>query len=756
MADELKRVGIKLTAEGAEDFKGSLKDISAEMKNNRAELKLAQSQYDSHTSVTQKLADKQKYLAQQTALYEDKLEILNAQLEAEKRAEDQDTEAIAKKEREIKECQTQLNKYKNELEDTTKALTTHSAQLKEWGKQLENVGGRVTSVGKGLTKSVTAPIAAVGAAGIAAFKEVDVAMDTLITKTGARGEALEDMEQRVRNLATSIPTDFETAGTAIGEVNTRFGLTGQELEDLSAAFIKFSQINGTDVNSSIDTVQSAMQAFGVDTSKASNVLNMLNKAGQDTGASVDKLASDLVANATAFQEMGFGINQSINFLSQLDKSGLEAGTVMSGLKKALQNAAKEGKPMSTALKDLQKNMASAKSDTEAMQMAVELFGGKAGPQLAKAIQEGTVSFDDLENIMLGFSGSVESTFEATLDPLDEFTTLSNEAKVGLADLGEQIQVAALPLIEALADGVKGLVEWFTNLDDDTKQTIIKFAGLAAVIGPVVMVIGTLITSIGAIVGAIGAAMPVITAVVGVLTGPVALAIGAVIAAGVLLYKNWDTIKEKAGELAEKAKEKWDDMKTAAGEKFEAIKTTVSEKWDDMKSTTETKLGDLVSKVRTKYEEIRKKADEKIEGVKSIFQKGIDYLKGLFDFEWELPKIKLPHFSITGEWSWSPPSTPSLGVEWYAKAMNTGVILNEPTIFGMSGNTLLGAGEAGPEVVAGASSLYNMIRSAVSEESAAGETVINVYGAPGQDVRALAQIVADLVNHEVRAKKAVHA
>ncbi|MDK7064445.1 hypothetical protein, partial [Gardnerella vaginalis] len=80
----------------------------------------------------------------------------------------------------------------------------------------------------------------------AAFNEVDAGMDTIVTKTGATGKALEDMQDSMKNLATSIPTDFQTAGAAIGEVNTRFGLTGKSLEDLSGRFIKFAQINNMD------------------------------------------------------------------------------------------------------------------------------------------------------------------------------------------------------------------------------------------------------------------------------------------------------------------------------------------------------------------------------------------------------------------------------------------------------------------------------------------------------------------------------
>ena len=99
---------------------------------------------------------------------------------------------------------------------------------------------------------------------------------------------------------------------------------------------------------------------------------------------------------------------------------------------------------------------------------------------------------------------------------------------------------------------------------------------------------------------------------------------------------------------------------------------------------------------------------------SIVSSGINKIKGFFNFSWSLPKLKLPHFSVSGKFSLNPPSIPKFGVDWYAKAMDKGMILNSPTIFGMNSNGQpMGAGEAGSETVVGTNSLMDMIKSAVS-------------------------------------------
>ena len=115
------------------------------------------------------------------------------------------------------------------------------------------------------------------------------------------------------------------------------------------------------------------------------------------------------------------------------------------------------------------------------------------------------------------------------------------------------------------------------------------------------------------------------------------------------------------------------------------------------------------------------------GIKDFVGGVVDWLKGIFNFKWELPKVKLPHFSITGSFSLDPPSVPKLGIEWYRKAMNDGMILNSPTIFGAAGGRFLAGGEAGPEAVVGVESLRQMIAEAVAGASGGGgDIVIPVY------------------------------
>lgn len=802
-------IGVKVKIDGYAQFKSEISDITQQQKTLKSEMQAVSSAWDKNTSAEKKNADTKRILNQQIELQKQKVDQLKQATEqvAQKYGENS-REAQSWKEK-LNQATAELNNMQNQLKNLPSGIQELSNSFKESGEKITEVGDKIKGVGEGASKYITAPLAGLGAASIAAFNDVDSGLDTIISKTGASGDALASMQSSMEQIATTIPTEFGTAGAAVGEVNTRFGLMGDELTKVSGDFIKFAELNGTDVSGSIDKVQASMTAFGMSGSEASTVLDILNKAGQDTGISVDKLSQDIMSNSTALKEMGFDYNSAAGFIANLNKNGIDSSTVMTGMKKALQNATKEGKPLSQALQELQTNMENADSSTEAMQMAIDLFGSKAGPQLAAAISEGRISLDEAANAVTNFGDSVNTTFEATQDPPDKFKIAMNELKLTGSELGGTILETLTPALEKLSGLITDLRAAWEGLDPQTQQTIVTIGLVAAAIGPVLVIIGTVIGAIGSIVSAIGSVIGVIGAVVGVLGGPLTIAIAAAIAIGLLVIKNWDAIKAKAQELAGKIREKfneikeaivnkfneaktkaleiWENIKSAVTEKVNALKAAVSsvvegikaavtekfnaakqaatDAWEAAKSAVTEKVQAMKDKVSDTLQGIKDKVTEIMEGVKNAFKEkidaakelvhaGIEAIKGLFNITLEFPKIKLPHFKINGNFSLNPPSVPSFSVDWYAKAMKDGMILNNPTIFGMQGGRLLGAGEAGPEVVVGASSLFGMIKRAVGNTYNTGGNVINVYGAPGQDVKELAREIANLIQGDVDSKAAV--
>ena len=366
----------------------------------------------------------------------------------------------------------------------------------------EALSKKMTGAGKMLSAGLTAPLTAAGTAAVASWKEVDAGLDTIVKKTGATGEAFDDMRQILKNITGDIPTDFETAGAAIGEVNTRFGSTGEELERLSSQFIKFAKLNDTDVSNSIDTVQKALSAFGLGAEDAEGLLDTLNATGQATGASVDTLANGLIQNGTAFQELGLNIEQATVLMGQMEMSGANSETVMNGLRKALKNAAEDGIPLNDALTDLQDTILNGKDGVDGLTAAYDLFG-KSGDQIYGAIQNGTLSFEDLASAATDTSGSVSDAFEGTISPMEEFQTTVNDIKTLGADIVETAGPMLVDVLEKVSDGVQTLSDKWNGMSPEMQGMILKVAGIAAAAGPLLLIGGKVIGGISTIAGGIG-------------------------------------------------------------------------------------------------------------------------------------------------------------------------------------------------------------------------------------------------------------
>ena len=497
---EIKGITIELGGDTTK-LQDALKDVESKLRSTQAALKDVNKLLKLDPGNVELLTQKEKLLNDSIQGTEEKLKTLKeASEQAAAAMADGDEKAKAQYDalqREIIETEQNLKGLKDQMKDFGSVA---AQQIKAAGDKVKELGDKMQKAGTAMTKYVTGPIVAVGAASVAAFNEVDEGLDIIAKKTGATGDALKGLEDIAKNLATSIPTDFRTAGEAVGEVSTRFEVTGKELEDLSAKFIKFADLNDTDVTTSIDNVQAAMAAMNVGTAAAGDFLDILNKAAQDTGTDVNKLTQDMTSNATALREMGLGYNTAAGFLAQLNKNGVDASSVMAGLKTALKNATKDGKSMGQAMQSLMGKIKGAKSETKAMQIASELFGNKAGPAMAKAIREGRLSFDEFSIAVKDAAGSVDRTFEETLDPIDQFKTTLNELKIVGADLVN----AAAPLIKSLAEGLKnavsGLRAAWERLSPMMQETIIKIAGIAAAIGPVLAIGGKLVSGIGALMG----------------------------------------------------------------------------------------------------------------------------------------------------------------------------------------------------------------------------------------------------------------
>ena len=330
---------------------------------------------------------------------------------------------------------------------------------------------------------------------------------------------------------------------------------------------------------------------------------------------------------------------------------------------------------------------------------------------------------------------------------------ANSVKIfqaAIQDLGTAIGTQLLPIITPIIQKVADFVNKIADLPEPVQKVITVVGLVVAAVGPLLLVIGSLASAIGSIMslapvvmGAIGGVASSLLPIIGIIAG--------VVAAGVFLYKNWDTIKNYAIIVKDWVVKTWTQLKTSVSNIFNAIKTTVTTVWTTIKTT----ITNIVTGIKTAitnaftsakntvsniFDTIRTIAVGAWTGIKYAITHPIDAavlavklaiskIKGFFSgLHLQLPHIKLPHFKLSGKLSLAPPSVPKLSIDWY----KNGGIFTNPTIFGG-----VGVGEAGAEAVLPLKKLWEeMDKRFVPQDN----IVINVYGSQNMNVNQLAEEV----------------
>lgn len=656
--------------------------------------------------------------------------------------------------REIIETESKLKHFQAEAQKLA------NVKLTAFKAQLDEMSNKFKTAGDALTKYVTLPLAALGSASAVAFNGVQDSLNIVTKLTGASGKDLEDMQNIVKDMATRIPADFDTIATAVGEVNTRFGLTGDQLDKVSEQFVKFSQINGIDVTQAVDTVQKSMSNFGLSADDTAYVLDVLTKVSQNTGVSIDRLTNGLISNGTAFQEMGLDINQSATLMGMLEKSGVNMETATNGMRKALKNATADGKDMNTALIELQEAILNDTDGTKGLQAAYDLFG-KSGDQVYGAIKAGTLDFEALANASTDASGALDGTFDQTITPAMQFQTILNQLKL----LGYEIANSVLPVIEPfiqkIADGIGAISEKWNALPQDTQQRIVAVGVALAAIGPALLIISKLLAGLSAIIGFVTTVVGGLsTALTFLMANPVVAIIAgivAVVAAITILWNKsegfrnfilgvWANIQSAFGSLVAWLGQKKEEIVgffqgipqffgQVFGDAWGAITRAFSGVASFFSGIWRTITGVFTTIGTSIANAISGAVKSGINGVISLIENTINSAIGLINGAIGLIN-KIPKVNIS---KISPLSLPRLA---------KGGIVDSATV------AMIGEGSSSEAVIPLDELWKRMDKMTESITGAGGGSpiVVNVYGAEGQSVRSLADEVRRVLIEEEKRRR----
>ena len=326
------------------------------------------------------------------------------------------------------------------------------------------------------------------------------------------------------------------------------------------------------------------------------------------------------------------------------------------------------------------------NETERDAIAMQLMG-KSAAELNPLIEDGGETYKNVADTLAKYN--LDFIDQETLDQANAFNdsldTIKAVGMVAFQQLGTQLAAYLAPAMEKVVDLVGQIAGWFANLSPETQALIAGVAGFVAVLAPLLIGLGKVSFAISSIMSLMATIGPAIGGVIAAV-GPVALVIAGVVAAGIALYKNWDLVKAKA--LA---------LKASIISTFNSIKASVAATWNAIKTAITTPINAAVNIVKSA-----------IAKIKSIINGA----------RLSLPKIKLPHFKLSGKLSLNPPSVPHLSVSWYKQ----GGIFDNPSI--------IGVGEAGPEAVLPIEKLQTMLDQSTSQMAAAIITAMSAMYSGG--------------------------
>lgn len=541
-----------------------------------------------------------------------------------------------------------------------------------------------------------------------AFREIDDGMDTFTTVTGQNSDAIKSSFDAIYS---SMPIESTAElGQALGSLTQQFGFTGNKLTDYGTQLMQFANINNTDVKSSVDNAKSAIETYGLSYDDLGSVLDTFTYLSQQTGVTVDDLMQKTVDGAPQIKALGLSFDEGAQMLGQFEQAGVDGSAALSSLAKANVNYAKDGKTLQDGLNGTIDAILGAKTETEALTIASEVFGTKGATRMVDAIQRGTINLGDFGYAAEDAQGKVKETFESTVDPIDKQDVALQNATLAFQNIGAAIAEGLQPILDALIPILQNLSEIFSNMPTGVQTFAVVLGALLVAFTALAPFISAIITILPILGGAF-------TAVVGVISGPVIAVIAAVIAAIVAviaIIKNWGTIVDWIGNvwstfssfisgvwagIQSSASSIWNSITSAISNAINAASSTVSSVVNGISSTVSGVWNGIKSTTSSVWNGIKSAMISPIESAIGVISGIVERIKGLFNFklkfpEISIPHIPLPHFKISGSFNPLKGQIPSLGIDWFAN----GGILTKPTIFGANGGNLMAGGEAGNEAV----------------------------------------------------------
>ena len=622
------------------------------------------------------------------------------------------------------------------------ALNGISSDISKVGKDFEglkSLGNGISSVGKALTAGLTLPIVGIGVASTKTASDFQGAMKEVSAISGATGKDLDSLS----NLAKEMGSTTKFSASESAEALKYMGMAGWKTQDMMAglpSILNLASAGGTDLALTSDIVTDGLTAMGMSANDAGKFADIMASTCSNANTNIELMGETLKYVGPVAGALGIEMDDLSVAIGLMGNAGLKGSNAGTSLRAGLTNLVKPTKQMQKAMteygvelvknadgsinlmgtmENLRSTLGGLDQATQAQALAT-IFGKEAMSGWASIVNASEADFNKLTDAINNSEGSAKKMADTMLEGSQGAIVEMKSALEGVAiTIGERLT----PFLEKLADGVSKVCQWFQSLSPTTQTIIMVIAGLVAVVGPLLILIGTGITlfatlstvagalgvTLGTVVGAIGSVIGIITGVIGAIGGFIAVVVDA--------YKE----NEKFRSVVDKV---FSNIKSIISDVMSVVKDIISVAWSAIKTIWDNGLKQILQIVLTGLtlmlerftsilstitnvvktaislikalftgdfssvssivnnilQNIANSFKDKMNIARDTVNNAIQKIKSIFNFSWSLPKLKLPHISVTGKFSINPPSAPKFGISWYSK----GAIFKRPTVLGGMG------------------------------------------------------------------------
>lgn len=608
---------------------------------------------------TELLAQKQKLLGDQVNTTRDKLNQLKSAQDSVNQAfqnGDISEEQYRAFQREIAETESKLKHFESQLEQSQTKLEKFGDGFRKAGESVKAAGEKVTSAGKTMTKNVSAPIMAAGVAvsKFAVDQEKSFAkVSTLLT--GSSGD-YEKYKKDIRRASSDMGVAFDEYSESVyGSISA--GVEQGEAIKFTGEMVKLAKGGFTDTATAVDVVTTSLNAYGMETSEATRVADMLITTQNLGKTTVDELASSLGSVIPSATAQNVSIEQLNAGYATLTKNGIGTSEAGTKLKAMFDELGKSGSKTDKIIRDkMGKSFSELQEEGVNVQEVLNVLKDEADQSGLKLGD--LFSSSEAAGAALTISGAGAEDFRSSLAAMNDaagatetaFQKMNNttgqkmqEALIKMQNAAAQMGDILLPIIARIAEFIARLVDKFSTLSPAMQKNIVIIAGIAAAIGPLLIVIGTMLSAIGNIMIVVGRVLPylgklrtaftVIRTVMLALTGPIGIAIAIITALGIAIYKNWDDIKAKTMQVWNAIpgflSSIWSGIKTTIQNVWNGISTYFTTLWAKIKTEFTTSLIAIRTTVTTVFNAVKSIITTVWNGIKTYFTTVLNIYKTLF-------------------------------------------------------------------------------------------------------------------------------